>query len=100
MACVLVLDLVPLPSSWQMQNERKCSNRKVDRAKTDMAIIRYHNVKEIVGDILKVTIPRSDDEKSVRPRLDDIALVHTESGQLLLSQIIYIENQTVSLQIF
>lgn len=66
-----------------------------------MAIIRYHNINEITGDILKVTVPISETEKSIiRPRLDDIAIVHTESGQSLLAQIIYIENQVVSLQIY
>jgi V/A-type H+/Na+-transporting ATPase subunit B len=66
-----------------------------------MAIIRYHNINEITGDILKVTVPIAETDKLfIRPRLDDIAIVHTESGQSLLAQIIYIENQVVSLQIY
>lgn len=66
-----------------------------------MAIVRYHNINEITGDILKVTVPTvAADQSFIKPRLDDIALVHTESGGTLLSQIIYIENQIVSLQIF
>src|SRR5262245_12630019 len=66
-----------------------------------MAIIRYHNINEITGDILKVTVPIADDAKEViQPRLDDIAIVHTESGKALLAQIINIENQMVSLQIY
>lgn len=66
-----------------------------------MAIIRYHNINEITGDILKVTVPQAEGEKSfVRPKLDDIAIVHTESGLPLLAQIINIDNQVVSLQIY
>lgn len=66
-----------------------------------MAIIRYHNINEITGDILKVTVPTVETDKStIRPRLDDIAIVHTASGQSLLAQIIYMENQVVSLQIY
>lgn len=66
-----------------------------------MTIIRYHNINEITGDILKVTVPVADDTKDIiRPQLDDIAIVHTESGKALLSQIINIENQIVSLQIY
>ncbi len=66
-----------------------------------MAIIRYHNISEITGDILKVAVPVSDTDQSfIKPRLDDIAIIHTEFGQALLSQIISIDNNIVSLQIF
>lgn len=65
-----------------------------------MSITRYQNIKEITGDILKVSVPTTADTKLIRPRLDDIAIVHTETGQTLLSQIINIENQIVSLQIY
>lgn len=66
-----------------------------------MAIIRYHNINEITGDILKVTVPITETDQTInRPRLDDIAIVYTESGDSLLAQIIYIENDIVSLQIY
>lgn len=66
-----------------------------------MAIIRYHHIKEITGDILKVEVPLINPEQSlIRPRLDDIAYVHTADEKILLAQIIAIENQIVSLQIF
>lgn len=65
-----------------------------------MAIIRYHNIKEITGDILKVEVPLNEANPLVRPRLDDIAYIHTEFGQVLLSQIIAINEQIVSLQVF
>lgn len=70
-----------------------------------MPIVRYHNITEITGDLLKVRIPPAELEKKhettlTKPRLDDIALIHTESGQSLVGQIIDIEGQVVSLQIY
>jgi len=66
-----------------------------------MGIIRYHHISEITGDILKVNVPLSKDDGSVIiPRLGDMAIVQTDSGQSLLSQIINIEDRIVSLQIY
>lgn len=66
-----------------------------------MAIIRYHSISEITGDILKVSVPLTADNQSIiNPKLDDIATIHTEEGRTLLAQIITIDNEIVSLQIF
>lgn len=66
-----------------------------------MSLIRYHDIKAITGDILKVTVPKIPEESSiVQPRLEDLALVHNTTGKTLLSQIVKIENTEVTLQIY
>lgn len=66
-----------------------------------MAIIRYQNVSEITGDIMRITVPANTgivgDNK---PRLDDIALIRNEAGQTYLSQVINIDDDIVSLQVY
>lgn len=66
-----------------------------------MTIVKYHDIQEITGDILKLRVPTKKGAGSIiQPRLDDIAIVHTEFNQSLLAQIIYIENDIVSLQLY
>jgi V/A-type H+-transporting ATPase subunit B len=66
-----------------------------------MAIIRYQNITEITGDIMCIEVPVNvniGDES--KPRLDDIALILSESGKTYLSQVININNNIVSLQVY
>lgn len=65
-----------------------------------MSIVRYHHIREISGDLLRVVIPAAGEFSETKPKLDDIAVVQTESGKSLLAQIIQIDNQMVSLQVF
>ncbi|WP_100641715.1 V-type ATP synthase subunit B [Alteromonas facilis] len=65
-------------------------------------LIRYSRILEIVGDILKVSV---SDEADNRPtdmaiRLGDLALVRTEHEESLPAQIISIDRNIVSLQVF
>lgn len=66
-----------------------------------MAIIRYQNVTEITGDIMRIKVPANVEiGGNNKPRLDDIALILGESGQIYLSQVINIDKDTVSLQVY
>ncbi|KTC75962.1 V-type ATPase subunit B [Legionella birminghamensis] len=66
-----------------------------------MGIIHYRNIREITGDILKIAIPLTPGSHSVPvPRLDDLALIHTPSGMTLLAQIISLQQDVASLQVF
>ncbi|KTD45251.1 V-type ATPase subunit B [Legionella quinlivanii] len=64
-----------------------------------MGIIHYKNIREITGDILKISIPQAENHV-VSPRLDDLALIHTPEGTTLLAQIINLQKQIASLQVF
>ncbi|KTC84451.1 V-type ATP synthase subunit B [Legionella brunensis] len=66
-----------------------------------MSMIHYRNIREITGDILKVSIPHVDASDSVIvPKLDDLALIHTTSGESFLAQITRLEENLVTLQVF
>ncbi|MBL7478429.1 V-type ATP synthase subunit B [Legionella bononiensis] len=66
-----------------------------------MGIIYYKNIKEITGDILKVTVPHTaKDHTLVVPRLNDLALVHTTNDSMLLAQITHLQEDVVTLQIY
>ncbi|RAP38692.1 V-type ATP synthase subunit B [Legionella quinlivanii] len=65
-----------------------------------MGIIHYKNIREITGDILKISIPQVENHVVSRPRLDDLALIHTSEGATLLAQIINLQKEIASLQVF
>ncbi|MDR3502594.1 MAG: V-type ATP synthase subunit B [Legionella sp.] len=66
-----------------------------------MSIIHYKNIREITGDILKVSVPVVSDAYSIEvPRLDDLALIHPSSGSTLLAQITNLEQDVVTLQVY
>ena len=65
-------------------------------------LLRYSRILEIVGDIVKVKVPPSEQGDSA-VRFGDLALIESESEfdqQERLAQVILIENDKVSLQIF
>lgn len=65
-----------------------------------MSNIHYKNVHEITGDILKIVVPSTQDVGAVSaPKLDDLALIHTQEG-VFLSQITHLENEIVTLQVY
>lgn len=65
-----------------------------------MSNVHYKNVHEITGDILKVIVPSIQGAAAISvPRLDDLALIHTQNG-LLLSQITHLEKEIVTLQVY
>ncbi len=64
-------------------------------------LVRYSRILEIVGDILKVNVPSAGDKQQTSGiRLGDLAIVRTENNDALPAQIIGINRETVSLQVF
>ncbi len=63
-------------------------------------LVRYTKVLEIVGDILKVQIPAAAGGKTAPVRLGDLAVLAGSEGHKSLAQVITIDRQAVSLQVF
>ncbi len=63
-------------------------------------LIRYSKILEIVGDIIKVQVPDTAHRRESGPRFGDLAVVEYEDGSLSLSQVIKLQENTVSLQVF
>ncbi|NIA71349.1 V-type ATP synthase subunit B [Pelagibius litoralis] len=68
-------------------------------------LVRYSRILEIVGDILKVRVPENGDNKTGRSkasvvRLGDLARLEDAEGETSLAQVIGIDRDVVSLQIF
>lgn len=66
------------------------------------SLIRYSNVVEISGDILKVKTAANDETYSrhLTPRLDDIATVLDDNGNMSLAQVIHLEDDIVTIQVY
>ena len=62
-------------------------------------LARYSKVLEIVGDILKVRVPPSENERT-RVAFDDLALVEDPGGFTSLARAIKLDRDMVSLQVF
>lgn len=66
-----------------------------------MSIIHYKNIREITGDILKISVPSASGTHLIDvPRLDDLALIHPSSGPALLAQITHLQEDIVTLQVY
>ncbi len=63
-------------------------------------LVRYSRILEIVGDILKVEVPEAVDGKGPAVRFGDLAVLEGAEGHKSLAQVININRQAVSLQIF
>jgi len=64
------------------------------------SLVSYSNVLEIVGDIIKVSVQESGAGKGPVARLGDLAMVESEAGHQSLSQVIQVDRNQVSLQVF
>ena len=64
------------------------------------SLVSYSNVLEIVGDIIKVSVQETSSGKGPVARLGDLAMVESESGHQSLSQVIQVDRNQVSLQVF
>ncbi|MEM8597304.1 MAG: V-type ATP synthase subunit B [Pseudomonadota bacterium] len=62
-------------------------------------LIRYSRVLEIVGDTLKVYVPANAGNNSA-VRFGDLAVVESVDGARSLAQVIHLDRETVSLQVF
>ena len=63
-------------------------------------LVRYSRILEIVGDILKVRVPPAGDGKEAAVRFGDLAILEGAEAQQSLAQVINIDRDVVSLQIF
>ncbi len=63
-------------------------------------LVRYSKVLEIVGDILKVQVPESANGGGAPVRFGDLAMLDEDEGSKSLAQVININRDAVSLQIF
>ncbi len=64
------------------------------------ALVSYSNVLEIVGDIMKVSVQETASDRGPVARLGDLAIVESELGHQSLAQVIQIDRNQVSLQVF
>jgi V/A-type H+-transporting ATPase subunit B len=67
---------------------------------TGQSLVSYARVLEIVGDIVKVSVKASPTADGPSVRLGDLGIVQTEAGHSSLAQVIYIDQDRVSLQVF
>ena len=65
-----------------------------------MELIRYSKVLEIVGDILKVQVPPAGNGDTAAVRFGDLATIEQTDGATSLAQVININRDAVSLQVF
>jgi len=63
-------------------------------------LVRYSRVLEIVGDILKVQVPGARDGAGAAVRFGDLAVLTDTAGGRSLAQVIGINRDAVSLQVF
>ena len=64
------------------------------------SLVSYSHVLEIVGDIIKVSVPESSTAEGSVVRLGDLAVVEGAGGDQSLAQVIMIDRNRVSLQVF
>jgi V/A-type H+-transporting ATPase subunit B len=64
------------------------------------SLVSYSHVLEIVGDIIKVSVPETSLAQGAGVRLSDLAVVEGEAGDQSLAQVIMIDRNQVSLQVF
>jgi V/A-type H+-transporting ATPase subunit B len=64
------------------------------------SLVSYSNVLEIVGDIIKVSVQETSSGKGPVARLGDLAIVESEFGHQSLAQVIQMDRNQVSLQVF
>ncbi len=67
---------------------------------TRQSLVSYYHVLEIVGDIVKVSVPEPPSGDPPTVRLGDLATIHTDGGEGSLGQVIQIDHNRVSLQVF
>ncbi|HLC15386.1 MAG TPA: V-type ATP synthase subunit B [Thermodesulfovibrionia bacterium] len=63
-------------------------------------LVRYSKVLEIVGDIMKVHVPEGANGRGPAARYGDLATVQTRNGGRSMAQVISINRDVVTLQVF
>ncbi len=64
------------------------------------SLIVYPKVLEIVGDILKVSVPETSHGSGNPVRLSDLAVVEKTNGESSLAKVVHIDRSDVALQVF
>ena len=64
------------------------------------SLVTYSEVLEIVGDVIKVSVPESRSERRAAVRLGDLAVIEAEGSDKSLAQVINMDRNKVSLQVF
>jgi V/A-type H+-transporting ATPase subunit B len=67
---------------------------------TGQSLVSYSRVLEIVGDIVKVAVQEASTGEAPSVRLGDLGIVRAETGHSSLAQVIQIDQNRVSLQVF
>ena len=65
-----------------------------------LELVRYSRILEIVGDILKVQVPEAGNGTGAVVRFGDLAVLEGVEGEKSLAQVIAIDRDVVSLQVF
>ncbi|WP_440996204.1 V-type ATP synthase subunit B [Arhodomonas sp. SL1] len=60
----------------------------------------YRNILSIIGGIVRVRVPTARDGRTPPARLRDLASLHKANGDTVLAQVIRIDAEVVSLQVF
>jgi V/A-type H+-transporting ATPase subunit B len=63
-------------------------------------LLRFTNVLEIVGDIVKVRVPIAAENHEAVVKFGDLALLENSQGESLVAQVISINREVVALQVF
>ncbi|WP_017328399.1 V-type ATP synthase subunit B [Synechococcus sp. PCC 7336] len=63
-------------------------------------LIRYSNIVEIVGDIIRVKVPESAYKTETKPCFGDLAFVDSSSSGQSIAQVINVKHNIVALQVF
>ena len=63
-------------------------------------LVRYSHILEIVGDIIKVSVPEPVNSKMPAARFGDLALVRDVGGRQSVAQVIQLNRDVVVLQVF
>ena len=64
------------------------------------SLVRYSKILEIVGDIIKVEVPASASGQATTARYGDLAIVERIDGDQSMAQIISVNHDVVSLQVY
>ncbi len=64
------------------------------------SLVTYSEVLEIVGDVIKVSVPESRSDRRAAVRLGDLAVIESEGTDKSLAQVINMDRNKVSLQVF
>ena len=63
-------------------------------------LVSYSKISEIIGDIIRVQVPKSAHQKETGPRFGDLAVITNSNQEMSLAQVINLTENTITLQVF